>query len=91
LQRSLMYPITSFMILVCTSLIVILFLNGVDIVEEKYFFPTIMIGYTLVIIFGIKIKSQKIKSIALWSIGVILLILFLAMMVTVFLWTSGNP
>jgi hypothetical protein len=91
LQKSLVFPITSFMTLVSTTLIVILFLNGIDIVEEKYFFPTIMVGYILAIILSTRITSQKIKSIALWSIGVLLLILFLAMMVTVFLWTSGNP
>jgi hypothetical protein len=79
------------MTLVSTTLIVILFFNGIDIVEEKYFFPTIMVGYILAIILSTRITSQKIKSIALWSIGAILLILFLAMMVTVFLWTSGNP
>jgi hypothetical protein len=91
LQKSLVFPIISFMTLVSTTLIVILFLNGIDIVEEKYFFPTIMVGYILAIILSTRITSQKIKSIALWSIGAILLILFLAMMVTVFLWTSGNP
>jgi hypothetical protein len=91
LQKSLVFPIASFMTLVSTTLIVILFLNGIDIVEEKYFFPTIMVGYILAIILSTRITSQKIKSIALWSIGVLLLILFLAMMVTVFLWTSGNP
>jgi hypothetical protein len=77
--------------LVSTLLVIFLFFNGTDIVEETYFFPTIMLGFLLSIVFGWNIKSKKTKSIILWSIGIILAILFLVQIVFVFLWTSGNP
>lgn len=77
--------------MVTTLLVIFLFLNGTDIVEETYFFPTIMLGFLLSIVFGWNIESKKTKSIILWSIGIILAILFIVQIVFVFLWTSGNP
>jgi hypothetical protein len=86
------FTVASIVITMVTTLLVIFtFFNGTDIVEETYFFPTIMLGFLLSIVLGWKIKSQKTKSIILWSIGIILSILFLVQIIFVFLWTSGNP
>jgi hypothetical protein len=86
-----LFTFASIVILVTTLLVIFLFFNGTDIVEEIYFFPTIMLGFLLSIVFGWKIKNQKTKSIILWTIGFILTILFLVQIIFVFLWTSGNP
>jgi peptidoglycan/LPS O-acetylase OafA/YrhL len=85
------FTVASIVTLVITLLVIFLFFKGTDIVEETYFFPTIMLGFLLSIVLGWKIKNQKTKSIILWSIGIILSILFLVQIIFVFLWTSGNP
>jgi peptidoglycan/LPS O-acetylase OafA/YrhL len=86
-----LFTFASIVTLVTTLLVIFLFFNGTDIVEETYFFPTIMLGFLLSIVFGWKIKNQKTKSIILWTIGCILAILFLVQIIFVFLWTSRNP
>jgi peptidoglycan/LPS O-acetylase OafA/YrhL len=85
------FTVASIVTLVITLLVIFLFFKGTDIVEEKYFFPTIMLGFLLSFVLGWKIKNQKTKSIILWSIGIILSVLFLVQIIFVFLWTSGNP
>jgi hypothetical protein len=85
------FTFASIVSMVTTLLVIFLFFSGTDIVEETYFFPTIMLGFLLSIVFGWNIKSKKTKSIILWSIGIILSILFLVQITFVFLWTSGNP
>jgi hypothetical protein len=85
------FTFASIVSMVTTLLVIFLFFSGTDIVEETYFFPTIMLGFLLSIVFGWNIKNKKTKSIILWSIGIILSILFLVQITFVFLWTSGNP
>ncbi|MBN3543747.1 hypothetical protein [Fictibacillus barbaricus] len=86
-----LFTFASIVTLVTTLLVIFLFFNGIDIVEETYFFPTIMLGFLLSIVLGWKIKNQKTKSIILWTAGIILTILFLVQNIFVFLWISGNP
>jgi hypothetical protein len=85
------FTFASIVSMVTTLLVIFLFFSGTDIVEETYFFPTIMLGFLLSIVFGWNLKNKKTKSIILWSIGIILSILFLVQITFVFLWTSGNP
>jgi peptidoglycan/LPS O-acetylase OafA/YrhL len=85
------FTVASIVTLISTLLVIFIFFNGTDIVEEKYFFFTIMFGFVLSIVLGWKIKNQKTKSIILWTIGSILSILFLVQIIFVFLWTSGKP
>jgi uncharacterized membrane protein YjgN (DUF898 family) len=56
-----LFTFASIVTLVTTLLVIFLFFNGTDIVEETCFFPTIMLGFSISIVLGWNIKNQKTK------------------------------
>jgi hypothetical protein len=73
-----------------TLLVIALYFNGIDIVEDDLFTPVIMIGILLTFYFISKVESSKLKRIGLGIIGSVVAILFLVMTVGSFIMKSNS-
>lgn len=75
-------PITSFAL---TLVLIVIYFNGIDIVEDELFFPLIIIGI-LVTAYSIpKVENSKIRKTLLGIFIAIFIILFLVMAIGSFL------
>jgi hypothetical protein len=90
LQKNGVFTLLSLIILGLTLFFIVLYFNGIDIVEDELFTPVIMVGILLTFYFISKVESSKMKRIGLGIIGSVVTILFLVMAVGSFIMHS-NP
>jgi hypothetical protein len=89
MQKNIVFTFASLITLGLTLLVIALYFNGIDIVEDDLF-TIIMLGILLTFYFISKVDSSKLKRIGLGIISSVITILFLVMAVGSFI-IHGNP
>lgn len=90
MQKNSVFTFASLITLGLTLLVIVIYFNGIDIVEGDLFTPVIMLGALLTFYFISKVENSKMKRIGLGIIGSVVTILFLMMAVGSFI-MHGNP
>lgn len=90
MQKNSVFTFASLITLGLTLLVIVIYFNGIDIVEGDLFTPVIMLGALLTFYFISKVESSKMKRVGLGIIGSVVTILFLMMAVGSFI-MHGNP
>jgi hypothetical protein len=65
MQKNIVFTFASLITLGLTLLVITLYFNGIDIVEDDLFTPIIMLGILLTFYFISKVDSSKLKRIGL--------------------------